>query len=226
MGFPTKDAVKLLKDCHRRCCVCHRYCGVKMELDHIEPRAGSHNDAIENAIPVCFECHAEIHLYNPDHPLGRRFSPDELKLHREQWLRICKEFPGIFVGAPAVSEAGMMERLLHEINFNMEVASHSQDNEIGCPFEVAQFDRALADGTYALFNDETRTKLREAYRWAKRANTFIATMLSDISDGRVRETGIAIRKAREPFEALGECLRNQLIPAQAKDENASGVDCV
>jgi len=183
-----------------------------MELDHIEQRKDSRDDSIENAIPVCFECHAEIHLYNADHPLGRRFSPGELKLHKAQWLRICKEFPGIFAGAPAISEAGTMERLLHEVSFNMEVADHSQDNEVGCPFEVAQFDRALADGTYALFNDELRAKLRDAYMWAKRANTYIATMLSDVSDGRLPDARIAVQKAKKPFEALDLCLRNLCFP--------------
>ena len=212
MVFPKNDAEKLLTECHRRCCICHKFCGVKMELDHIEPRAVSDNDSIENAIPVCFECHAEIHLYNPDHPLGRRFSAAELKLHKEQWLRMCKEFPDILAGAPAVSEPGMMGRLLLEIDFNMEVATHSNDNEVGCPFEVAQFDRALTDGTYALFNEELRKKLREAYRWAKRANTFIAMMLTDISDARLPDARIAVQKAREPFEALSVCLRNLLFP--------------
>ena len=43
---------------------CHRYCGFKMELHHIESRSKSQNDSIENAIPLCFECHAEVQLYN------------------------------------------------------------------------------------------------------------------------------------------------------------------
>jgi hypothetical protein len=176
-----------------------------MELDHIEPRSESNDDTIENAIPVCFECHAEIHLYNPDHPLGRRFTPAELRLHREQWLRICETFPGSIVGARTVSEAGTMERLFHEIEFNLEVAAHSQDNEVGCPFEVAQFDRALADGTYALFDDELRMKVRRAYILAKRANTFVGTMLTDPSDARMHDARLAVEKTRHPFEAVKAC---------------------
>ncbi len=48
--------------------ICHRYCGVKIELDHIKPRADGGEDDIDNAIAVCFECHAEIYLYNDRHP--------------------------------------------------------------------------------------------------------------------------------------------------------------
>jgi len=63
--FPEADALALLVRCHRRCCVCHKFCGVKIELDHIQPRGQGGPDTIDNAIAVCFECHAEIHLYNP-----------------------------------------------------------------------------------------------------------------------------------------------------------------
>ena len=32
MGFPQRDAKDLLVKCHRRCCICHKFSGVKMEL--------------------------------------------------------------------------------------------------------------------------------------------------------------------------------------------------
>jgi len=183
-----------------------------MQLDHIEQRSESHDDTIENAIPVCFECHAEIHLYNPDHPLGRRYTPAELRLHREQWLHICREFPGVVAGAATVSEAGTVERLLHEIDYNLEVASHSTENNLlGCPFETVQFDRAVADGAYAMFNDEFRQKLRTAYMLAKRANTFIAAIPffakgSDPWAGAMNNAQNSAAQAKLPFEGLKKWL--------------------
>jgi hypothetical protein len=75
VGFRDKEAIELLVACHRRCCIYHRFCGFKMELDHIEPRAEDGSDDIDNAIPVCFECHTGIHLYNNDHPHGRKYRP-------------------------------------------------------------------------------------------------------------------------------------------------------
>ena len=92
--FPQDKAVELLARCHRRCCICHRFCGVKMELDHMVPRADGGSSEIDNAIPVCFECHAEIHAYNDKHPRGRKFQPAELKLHKDQWLAFCEKTPG------------------------------------------------------------------------------------------------------------------------------------
>lgn len=73
MAFERDEVSDLLARCHRRCCVCHRFCGVKMETDHIIPTEDGGDDSIENAIPVCFECHAEIHSYNDSHPRGRKF---------------------------------------------------------------------------------------------------------------------------------------------------------
>ena len=37
--FKPEDVEKLLVACHRCCCVCHRFCGVKIELDHIIQQA-------------------------------------------------------------------------------------------------------------------------------------------------------------------------------------------
>jgi 5-methylcytosine-specific restriction endonuclease McrA len=37
MGFNAKEVAKLLYDCKRRCCICHRFCGIKIETDHITP---------------------------------------------------------------------------------------------------------------------------------------------------------------------------------------------
>jgi len=86
--FKDEDVEKLLVACHRCCCVCHRFCGVKMEIDHITQQADEGPSTYENAIPVCLECHAEIHSYNPRHPRGRKFQPGELRAHRDQWLSI------------------------------------------------------------------------------------------------------------------------------------------
>ncbi len=64
MGFKRTEVNELLALCHRRCCVCHRFCGTKIEIHHIQPSEAGGEDSIENATPLCFECHAEVQLYN------------------------------------------------------------------------------------------------------------------------------------------------------------------
>jgi cytochrome c553 len=60
-----------------------------MEVHHIVPQSEGGQDTIENAIALCFDCHAEVGSYNPKHPKGRKFSPRELMKHKEQWLKQC-----------------------------------------------------------------------------------------------------------------------------------------
>lgn len=93
MSFPADVAERLLVACHRYCCVCHKFTGNKMEIHHIIPRSQGGEDTEENGIPLCFDCHAEVQAYNPNHPKGRRFRPSELRRHKEQWFTIVARPP-------------------------------------------------------------------------------------------------------------------------------------
>jgi 5-methylcytosine-specific restriction endonuclease McrA len=42
------------------CCVCLRWCGHRMHIHHIVPKAENGAGTYENGIPVCLDCHAEI----------------------------------------------------------------------------------------------------------------------------------------------------------------------
>lgn len=173
-GFPKKEVAKLLTECHRRCCICHRFCGVKIELDHIEQKADGGPDSIDNAIPVCFECHAEIHSYNESHPRGRKFTPEELRSHRDQWRAICQDNPGVLLQAARNSDVGPLQSLIDELEFNSAVAQFSQSNQQGCLFLNDQFLRAIQEGVIAILNDEIKKVVLEAYRKTGRANQLIA----------------------------------------------------
>lgn len=78
--FNEEQKVKVLLWCARHCCLCGKHCGVAIEVAHIEK--GS-ND-IDNAIPLCFQCHAEVGHYNRSHPRGRKYKNRELRARRDQ----------------------------------------------------------------------------------------------------------------------------------------------
>lgn len=198
MAFDEKGVERLLVECHRRCCVCHRFCGVKIEIDHIRPRGDDGTDEIDNAIALCFECHAEVHLYNPKHPKGRRFRESELKAHRDQWLRICRDNPGALLDAPRSSDPGTMERLLHELEFDQHIANLQQLDEMGCPFELVQIQKAIADGTILILEENLRALLERAYLAMRRANTFIAALGGH---GHPRERGSTFTDAQKAVRA-------------------------
>jgi HNH endonuclease len=172
--FTQSVVTELLKDCHRRCCVCHRFCGSKMEIDHIDQAADSGSNERDNAIPVCFDCHAEIHSYNSRHPKGRKFTPAELRGHRDQWIELCRTRPEIFVAAPRDTDVGPLQALLNELEFNSVVSSRVTLQERGCLFKDQQFDRAIQQGAIWVLDDDVKAVVLAAYAAIGRANNLLS----------------------------------------------------
>jgi hypothetical protein len=85
MSFPPNIAEKALLDCGRCCCICHKFCGFKIELHHIIQKSEGGEDSYENCIPLCLDCHAEVKAYNPKHPKGRKYNESELMGHKNRW---------------------------------------------------------------------------------------------------------------------------------------------
>ena len=144
-----------------------------MEIDHIIQRADDGPADITNGIAVCFECHAEIHSYNDRHPRGRKFHPEELRLHKEQWLTICQSHPETFNLVPITLGVGPLQSLIDELEFNIAVAKHVSTELQGCLFMDDQFRKAIQDGAIAILKDDLKHSLIEAYRVTGRANQHI-----------------------------------------------------
>jgi len=126
---------------------------VKIETDHIVPYADGGQDTIDNAIPVCFECHAEIHSYNDKHPRGRKFTADELQGHKQQWLEICATHPEILVQPAWSSDVGPLQALIDELEYNRCVARNESKDDLGSLFLDDQFRRALREGAISTLQD-------------------------------------------------------------------------
>jgi len=94
MPFPHSVRDEALVAAARHCCVCHRYKGVKVEVHHIVPESKGGASDLDNAITLCFDCHADAGHYNPNHPRGTKFSPGELRRHRDEWHAIVR-LPGV-----------------------------------------------------------------------------------------------------------------------------------
>lgn len=178
MGFKKSEVAELLAKCKRRCCVCYRFCGVKIELHHIEHKANGGEDKIENAIPLCFECHAEVNHYNDSHPKGRKFTNEELINHKKQWLEVCKNHPEALISAPRDSDVGPLEGMLMELEHNNEVLKLidegiSWKDIIGCRLRDNEFNRSIEQGSLLLVSDEIREVLHEAYSKIGQINTYV-----------------------------------------------------
>lgn len=59
MAFKQDEVEKLLADTGRRCCLCGTL--HKVQVHHITPLNEGGTDDIDNAIPLCPNCHDEVH---------------------------------------------------------------------------------------------------------------------------------------------------------------------
>lgn len=91
MAFSKKIKEQILVDTARHCCVCHKSKGLKIEVHHIIPQEKGGKDSYENAISLCFDCHADAGHYYAKHPKGIKLSPTELRLHKEKWIEIVRD---------------------------------------------------------------------------------------------------------------------------------------
>ena len=102
MGFNKATKQAVLVAAGRRCCLCARFKGVRLEVHHIELESTGGGNDVDNAIPLCFDCHADVGHYNPEHPRGNRYSPAELRRHRDRLYEQIES--GRLPSAPATDE--------------------------------------------------------------------------------------------------------------------------
>jgi len=120
MAFSEETRIKALVSCGRRCCICHKFCGNNMEIHHIKARADGGSDDFENAIPLCFDCHAEVRQYDSKHPKGIKFTEKELIIHRDNWYKKMQHY------VPEEEETKKQEEkiFLHRANVGNDIIQY------------------------------------------------------------------------------------------------------
>ena len=136
MPFPPEVAEKALLACARYCCLCHKFCGTKLETHHIVQSGG---DTFENCIPLCFDCHAEVGSYNTHHPKGRKFSATELQAHRDRWYQLVRDGKYLLAGGYISGEKAMLTYALkHVESADIPVLVAEVINTGNCPLYIKE----------------------------------------------------------------------------------------
>lgn len=93
MGFPVpvKDQAKVKS--RRCCCICQEFQGRYIEVHHIVPVAEGGSNELDNAITLCLKCHGEVGHFNPKHPIGNKYTVNELRRLRDEWWTWCENNP-------------------------------------------------------------------------------------------------------------------------------------
>ncbi len=93
MAFSPKVQEDALISCNRHCCICHKFCGLKIELHHIVQTSEGGENTLDNCIPLCFDCHGDMRSYDHRHPKGHKYTTSELKRHRDVWYAKVQSSP-------------------------------------------------------------------------------------------------------------------------------------
>ena len=91
MGFSRAIREQALIMAARRCCVCRRFKGVGVEVHQITPLTHGGENTLDNATVLCFDCHCAAGHYNQQHPRGTKYSPGELRKHRDDWFQRVRD---------------------------------------------------------------------------------------------------------------------------------------
>ena len=148
----TEDVkLKCLLWSDRHCCLCGKACGTDIEIAHIDPKErGGKN--IDNAIPLCYDCHAKIGRYNIEHPKGNKYRPSELRARREQiYERYTRHLvPPIDFRVTQFIVGGVKQRKLPDVGFNITHLgdSHPVKVKVEARVKLGEKDLGMLKGHY------------------------------------------------------------------------------
>lgn len=103
MSFPAKVKEDALVASGRHCCLCHRFCGFKIEVHHIKLESEGGENSFDNSIALCFDCHADMRSYDAKHPKGVKYTENELRRHRDAWHRKVVDSVGLLATREVVA---------------------------------------------------------------------------------------------------------------------------
>jgi hypothetical protein len=128
--FSERDRRKVLLWCRRHCCLCGKFAGIAIEVAHVD-RKSKH---IDEAIPLCSDCHTATGHYNSDHPMGNKYSSTELKSRRDQ---VYEEQTSHLV-SPVLCK---LTQLLPDVRFEIVNTGQSHPMQARVRITLAQGDR-------------------------------------------------------------------------------------
>jgi hypothetical protein len=164
MPFPPAVKTQALADCGRCCCICHKFCGTKIECHHIVQEGDGGSNTLDNCIPVCFDCHGDMG-YDDRHPKGTKYRPEELKLHRDRWFeKIRHASPADYTSEHRAVDRGLFRKIFGLLGRGAPL-HFVRTHNFAAPFKLEAlapldaFDATRSDPTWE-FLDPTLESLR------------------------------------------------------------------
>jgi HNH endonuclease len=151
MGFQPQEVEELLARTGRMCAICKRR--HRVQVHHITPISERGSDHIDNAIPLCPNCHDEVHSPYAPGRITRSYSASELRGHLAETIRLARREAEAAPGTRTweadrelvLFYAQCLDRPAFQTHFHMELS-------------FADMDRALEDTLLALNTGFWRTR--------------------------------------------------------------------
>jgi hypothetical protein len=185
MAFPLNVRLDALIACQRQCCLCHERKHTRMQCHHIIQEADGGPNIFENCIPLCPDCHAEVLAFNPKHPIGTPYYPEELKRRRDDWYTNVK-------------------RSSHELATNLHrgpsTYPHNKLSRGQASFDYSNYNGfyRLGEGNYEFLTRWTKGSDTTIYCYRDSTNLSIAlapkdSRLQDITDASLLDFSSRVR---------------------------------
>lgn len=151
MAFRHEDVDDLLARTGRMCAICKRR--HRVQVHHITPVSEGGSDDISNGIPLCPNCHDEVHSPYAPGRVTRSYGEDELRRHLAETIRLARQEADAAPGTRAW-EADRALVLFYAQCLDRPAFQTRFHNELS----FADMDRALEDTLLALNTGFWRTR--------------------------------------------------------------------
>ncbi|MBN1812655.1 MAG: HNH endonuclease [Anaerolineae bacterium] len=151
MGFNQKEAEALLAATGRRCCICGSLHNI--QLHHIIVTEEGGTDDIDNAIPLCPNCHDEVHGRYASGRTTRSYTANELKLHRQRTVELVNKQRTWAPGNPLWEEDKNLILFYTQCLDRPAFRRHFHEE-----MSFSAFDKAMEDTLVALNTGYWRTR--------------------------------------------------------------------
>lgn len=142
MSFSQAVKEDALVQCGRHCCLCHKFCGIKIELHHIKAKSDGGPDTLDNCIPLCLECHADQSTYDHKHPKGTKYTEAELRRHKAGWIDKCRNGPVVaYTETHRAHDIALCQKIKQVFRF--EIAQMIWENGLTMPDDSRKAQESL-----------------------------------------------------------------------------------
>lgn len=112
-----------------------------MELHHIVQEAEGGEDKFENCVPLCFDCHSDMRSYDHQHPKGTKYTPSELRAHRDAWYAKVKNSAAVGTSSDYISlDRQTFARVQRLLPWDGTISFVRHNNFAGFSFRLEKLD--------------------------------------------------------------------------------------